>query len=98
MAEENLKVALLEKQILHCLLENNELLEEKEIDCFISPQAQEFYFDLLHLKNEGKKVIAENILTLDNQFLTSELVIAVQSTDYDVNEFDFMYLNLKQRL
>lgn len=88
MAEENLKIALLEKQILHCLLENNELLEEKEIDCFISPQAQEFYFDLLHLKNEGKKVIAENILTLDNQFLTSELVIAVQSTDYDVKEFD----------
>jgi len=88
MAEENLKIALLEKQILHCLLENNELLDEKEIDCFISSQAQEFYFDLLHLKNEGKKVIAENILTLDNQFLTSELVIAVQSTDYDVKEFD----------
>jgi hypothetical protein len=88
MAEENLKIALLEKQILHCLLENNELLEEKDIDCFISPQAQEFYFDLLHLKNEGKKVIAENILTLDNQFLTSELVIAVQSTDYDIKEFD----------
>ena len=47
-----------------------------------------YYFDLLHLKNEGKKVIAENILTLDNQFLSSELVIAVQSTDYDVKEFD----------
>ena len=88
MVEENLKVAVLEKQILHCLFEHNELLDEKEIDCFISPQAQEFYFDLLHLKNEGKKVIAENILTLDNQFLTSELIIAVQSTDYDVNEFD----------
>ena len=88
MSESNLRVAILEKQILHCLLENNELLDEKEIDCFISPQAQEFYFDLLHLKNKGKKVIAENILTLDNQFLTSELVIAVQSTDYDVKEFD----------
>ena len=88
MNEENLRVAVLEKQILHCLFDHIELLDEKEIDCFISPQAQEFYFDLLHLKNEGKKVIAENILTLDNQFLTSELVIAVQSTDYDVNEFD----------
>ena len=88
MNESNLRCAILEKQILHCLLDHTELLDEKEIDCFISSQAQEFYFDLLHLKNEGKKVIAENILTLDNQFLTSELVIAVQSTDYDVNEFD----------
>ena len=49
---------------------------------------KEFYFDLLHLKNEGKKIIAENIVTLDNQFLTSEMVIAVQSTDYDIKEFD----------
>lgn len=88
MNESNLRCAILEKQILHCLFDHTELLDEKEIDCFISSQAQEFYFDLLHLKNEGKKVIAENILTLDNQFLTSELVIAVQSTDYDVKEFD----------
>lgn len=88
MSETNLQVAILEKQILHCLLEHNELLDKKEIDCFISSQAQEFYFDLLHLKNEGKKTIVENILTLDNQFLTSELVMAVQETDYDVNEFD----------
>ena len=88
MNENNLKIVLLEKQILHCLFDHTELLDEKEIDCFISPQSQEFYFDLLHLKNEGKKVIAENILTLDNQFLTSEMVIAVQSTDYDVKEFD----------
>lgn len=88
MAEENLKVAILEKQILRCLLEHDELLEGKEIDCFVSPQAQEFYYDLLHLKNNGKQILAENILTLDNEFITSDLIIAVQSTEYDVNEFD----------
>ena len=88
MNESNLRCAILEKQILHCLLDHTELLDKKEIDCFISSQAQEFYFDLLHLKNEGKKIIVENILTLDNQFLTSEMVIAVQSTDYEISEFD----------
>ena len=88
MAEENLKVAILEKQILRCLLEHDELLEGKEIDCFVSPQAQEFYYDLLHLKNNGKQILAENILTLDNEFITSDLIIVVQSTEYDVNEFD----------
>ena len=88
MKEDNLRVAVLEKQILNCLFEHNELLDGKEIDCFVSPQAQEFYFDMLHLKAEGKRIIAENILTLDNQFLTSELVMAVQSTEYDEKEFD----------
>ena len=88
MNENNTRIAVLEKQILHCLFDHTELLDKKEIDCFISSQAQEFYFDLLHLKNEGKKIIAENIVTLDNQFLTSEMVIAVQSTDYDIKEFD----------
>lgn len=87
MSEENLKIAILEKQILRCLLDHNELLD-KEINCFISPQAQEFYVDMLHLRNENKKIIAENILTLDNHFLTSELIIAVQSTEYDKDEFD----------
>ena len=88
MNESNLRCAILEKQILHCLLDHGELLDKKEIDCFISSQAQEFYFDMLHLKAEGKRIIAENILTLDNQFLTSELVMAVQSTEYDEKEFD----------
>lgn len=88
MAEENLKIAILEKQILRCLLEHEELLGGKEINCFISPQAQEFYVDLLHLKNKNERLIPENILTLDNDFLTFDLVMAVQSTDYDVNEFD----------
>ena len=97
MNENNTKIAVLEKQILHCLFDHTELLDEKEIDCFISSQAQEFYFDLLHLKNEGKKIIAENIVTLDNQFLTSEMVIAVQSTDYDVKEFDFYVSKLETK-
>ena len=88
MSEENLKVAILEKQILHCLLEHNELLDKYEIDCFISPQAQEFYVDLFTLKSNNKQIIVENILTLENQFLTSDLVMAVQETEYDVNEFE----------
>ena len=88
MSEENLKVAILEKQILHCLLEHNELLDKYEIDCFISPQAQEFYVDLFTLKSNNKQIIVENILTLENQFLTSDLVMAVQETEYDINEFE----------
>ena len=88
MSEENLKVSILEKQILRCLLEHNELLDKYEIDCFISPQAQEFYVDLLTLKSNNKQIIVENILTLDNDFLTSDLVIAVQETEYDVNELE----------
>ena len=88
MSEENLKVAILEKQILHCLLEHNELLDKYEIDCFISPQAQEFYVDLFTLKSNNKQIIVENILTLENQFLTSDLIMAVQETEYDVNEFE----------
>ena len=52
MSESNLKIAILEKQILQCLFDHTELLDKKEIDCFISPQSQEFYFDLLQLNNE----------------------------------------------
>ena len=88
MNDDNFKIAILEKQILNCLLEHNELLDKYEIDCFISPQAQEFYVDLLRLKKDNKKIIAENILTLENDFLTSDLIIAVQETEYDVNEFE----------
>ena len=88
MSEENLKVAVLEKQILRCLLEHNELLDKDYDIAFISPQANEFYLDLLTLKKQNKKIIAENILTLDNEYLTSELVIAVQETEYSADEFD----------
>ena len=88
MAEENLKIAILEKQILRCLLENNELLDKYEIESFISPQATELYFDLLTLRKENKKIIPENILTLDNQFLTSDLLLAVQETEYEFSEFE----------
>lgn len=87
MLEENLQVSILEKQILRCLFEHNELLDKTEIDCFVSPQAQEFYCDLFELKNNGKQITAENILTLNNQFLNSDLVLAVQDTNYDINEF-----------
>ena len=87
MLEENLQVSILEKQILRCLFEHNELLDKTEIDCFVSPQAQEFYCDLFELKNNGKQITAENILTLNNQFLNSDLVVAVQDTNYDINEF-----------
>ena len=88
MSEENLKVAVLEKQILRCLLEHNELLDKDYDIAFISPQANEFYLDLLTLKKQNKKIIAENILTLDNEYLTSDLVIAVQETEYSIDEFD----------
>lgn len=88
MNDDNLKIAILEKQILHCLFEHKELLDKYEIDCFISPQAQEFYVDLIRLKNENKQIIAENIITLDNDFLTSDLIVAVLETEYDVNEFE----------
>lgn len=88
MSEENLKVAVLEKQILRCLLEHNELLDKNCDVAFISPQANEFYLDLLTLRKQNKKIIAENILTLDNEYLTSDLVIAVQETEYSVDEFD----------
>lgn len=95
MSEENLKIAVLEKQILKCLMEHGELLDKYDIDFFMSPQAQEFYVDLLKLRKENKKTIAENILTLDNEFLTSELLIAVQETEYDVHEFDDYLNNLR---
>ena len=88
MAEENLQIAIFEKQILHCLLEHNELLDKDYDISFISPQGLEFYLDLIKLRKQNKKIIAENILTLDNEYLTSELVIAVQETEYSVNEFD----------
>lgn len=88
MSEENLKVAVLEKQILRCLLEHNELLDKDYDIAFISPQANEFLLDLITLRKQNKKIIAENILTLDNEYLTSDLVIAVQETEYSVDEFD----------
>lgn len=88
MAEENLQVAIFEKQILHCLLEHNELLDKDYDISFISPQGLEFYLDLIKLRKQNKKIIAENILTLDNEYLTSDLVIAVQETEYSVDEFD----------
>ena len=97
MSEENLKVATLEKQILHCLYDNNELLDKEEIDCFISPMAQEFYYDMLTLKNKGNSIIAENILTENNQFLTSDLIIAVQETDYDKNELNTYISKLRAK-
>jgi replicative DNA helicase len=88
MSEWNLKVTVLEKQILRCLFEHNELLDKYEIKSFISPQANEFYLDLLSLKNNNKKIIAENIMTLDNQYLTSDMIVSIQETDYDFNEFE----------
>ena len=88
MAEENLQIAIFEKQILHCLLEHNELLDKDYDISFISPQGLEFYLDLIKLRKQNKKIIAENILTLDNEYLTSDLVIAVQETEYSADEFD----------
>ena len=62
---------------------------DKDYDIsFISPQGLEFYLDLIKLRKWNKKIIVENILTLENQFLTSDLVMAVQETEYDVNEFE----------
>ena len=86
--ESNLTVAIIEKQILHCLLEHNELLDKDYDISFISPQGLEFYLDLIKLRKQNKKIIVENILTLDNEYLTSDLVLAVQDTDYSVDEFD----------
>lgn len=86
--ESNLTVAILEKQILRCLLEHNDLLDKDYDIDFISPQGLEFYLDLIKLHKQNKKIIAENILTLDNEYLTSDLVIAVQETEYSVDEFD----------
>lgn len=86
--EQNLVVAILEKQILRCLMEHPNLLENDYDISFISPQGQEFYLDLLTLKKQNKKIIVENLLTLNNEFLTSDLVIAVQETEYDINELD----------
>ena len=65
MAEENLKIGVLERQVLRCLFEHNDLLDKYEIDSFISPQANELYLDLISLKRDGKKIIPENIITLD---------------------------------
>lgn len=86
--EQNLVIGVLEKQILRCLMEHPNLLNNDYDIPFISPQAQEFFVDLLTLKNQNKKIIAENIVTLDNQYLTSDLIIAVQETEYSAYEFD----------
>lgn len=95
--EENLKVAILERQILHCLFDHNELLDKEEIDFFTSAQAQEFYFDMLNLKSKNKKIIAENIITLDNEYVNSDLILAVQDTDYDIDEFETYKNKLRQK-
>lgn len=89
MREENLQIAILEKQILNCLLEHNDLLEKYNNISFISVQAQELYVDMINLHNEKKALSPENILTIEtNEFITSESLIAVQETNYEVEEID----------
>lgn len=95
--EENLKISILEKQILKCLFDNPDLLDDKSIDCFISPHAQEFYVDLFRLRNEHKSIIAENIVTLDNEFVNSDVVNAVLNVNSNVDEFDYYLEKLEAK-
>lgn len=90
MAEQNLVVAILEKQILNCFLKHNDLIDKyNDLTIFISPQAQEMYVDLKKLREEHKAVTVENILTLEgNEFITSDMLIAVQETEYEVESID----------
>ena len=37
---------------------------------------------------QRKKIIAENIITLDNEYVNSDLILAVQDTDYNIDEFE----------
>lgn len=86
MKDESLQIVILEKQILHAIMDNPSLIFEEDI--FVSEQAKEFQYILLSLNDEGKQFIAEHILSKAIEYVNVDVVVAIQSTQYQPELFE----------
>lgn len=86
MKDEQLQIAVLEKQILHAIMDNPKLIFEEDI--FVSEQAKEFQYILLSLNDESKSFIPEHIIMKAVEYVTAETIIAVQDTQYELERFE----------
>lgn len=92
---ENLQITILEKQIIHAIIDNPNLLFEDDI--FVSEQAKEFQYILLTLKDKNMDFIEEHILCESIEYINRETVISVKDTDYQKEFFDDYKRKLYQK-
>lgn len=86
MVDTQMQIMVLEKQILHAIMDNPSCLFEEDI--FISEQAKEFHYILLLLNDENKTLIPEHIITKAIEYVDSNVIIAVQETQYQSDLFE----------
>lgn len=92
----NLKITILEKQLLHLYFDNPEYLDKDDYVCFFSRIAQDFYITLMELLKNGFTITGENILTNSNSTLNIEIVSAIANTEYQVEKYDFYVRELQK--
>lgn len=86
MKDEQLQTAVLERQVLHAIMDDSSRIFEEDI--FVSEVAKEFHYILLSLVDENKALLPEHIIMKSVEYVDAEVIIAVQSTQYQDDLFD----------
>ncbi len=92
---ENIQVPILERQILHAILDNKELYFEDEI--FISDTANEYQCILGVLLDENKDFLKEHILLKTIEYADFDSYSSIIDTDYQVEQFSSYKNDLRKK-
>ena len=92
----NIKIAIIERQILHLFFDHPEYLDTKENFKFFSTLGNDFYIILLTLLKDDFKINSENVLTHSNNTFSLEVLETILSTEYEEDKFLFYIRELQK--
>lgn len=95
MKDEQLQIFILEKQILHSIIDDSSLFIEDDI--FISEQAIELQYILSILKEKGLDFSVEHILSNAQEYINKEVLDTVLHTSYQKDKFWYYVDILRQK-